>query len=592
MNLVRAAGLMVLCLVWSGWAKDPEEITIPELQGHVNYLASDAMKGRKPGTEEARRAAEYIKKELKKCKLGMLGDNGLQEFFVVTGVKPGIENQFSFRGIEGRLMEDFTPLSFSASVHARALLAFAGYGFHIETDSLTWRDYEGLDVSGRWVMILREAPDGGAPNSGFEPYTPLRKKVSVAKDRGAVGVLFVSGEKTDQSDVLLPLVYDDSPSTAGLPVLHIKRSLANQLLAGSDKTIAGLEAEFYRSKTPHSFLLDDTLSAATEVILEQTRTANVVAQLTGNDPLLKNEFLVIGAHYDHLGLGGPGSHSRRPDTVAVHNGADDNASGVAGMLELAEALAGNRKALRRSVLFVAFSAEEMGTLGSRYFVDHPPAPLSQIKYMLNLDMVGRMNVEEKTLSVGGTGTAAGMEEILNRLAQGRAFAVKLSPEGAGPSDHASFYAKDIPVLFFMADLHEDYHTPDDDSDKLNYTGQKMIVDYILDTAKELAGRSESLAFQEAGPKTMPRGRRFKISLGVMPDHSAADVKGLRVSVVDPNRPAGRGGMIKGDVIVAIDGKPVSDIYEYMHRLSELRSGDRISVEVIRNGQKKILIVDL
>ncbi|HPN36400.1 MAG TPA: M20/M25/M40 family metallo-hydrolase [bacterium] len=592
MKLVQAAWLMSLCLALSGRAKDPEAITIAELQEHVTYLASDAMKGRKPGTEEARQAAEYIKKELKKCKLELLGGNGLQEFYVVTGVEPGIENQFSFRGSEGRLMEDFTPLSFSASAHARAPLAFAGYGFHIETDSLTWRDYDALDVSGRWVMILREAPDGGAPNSGFEPYTPLRKKVAVAKDRGAVGVLFVSGEKTDQRDALLPLVYDDSPGTAGLPVLHIKRSLADQLLAEAGQTIAGLEAEFYRNKSPHSFLLGDTLRASAEVILQQTRTANVAAQLTGNDPLLKNEFLVIGAHYDHLGLGGPGSHSRRPDTVAVHNGADDNASGVAGMLELAEALAANRKSLRRSVLFVAFSAEEMGTLGSRYFVDHPPAPLSQIKYMLNLDMVGRMHEEEKVFSVGGVGTAQGMEEILNRLAQGRAFTIKMSPEGAGPSDHASFYAKDIPVLFFMADLHEDYHTPDDDSDKLNYAGQKMIVDYILDAAKELANRPESLAFQEAGPKTPPRGRRFKITLGVMPDHSAAGIKGLRVSVVDPDRPAGRGGMIKGDVIVAIDGKPVNDIYEYMHRLSELRSGDRISVEVMRNGQKKILIVDL
>lgn len=592
MKLVRAAWLLIFCLVLTGLAKDSEEITVSELRSHVAYLASDAMKGRKPGTEEARQAADYIKKELKKCKLELLGEGGLQEFFVVTGVKPGIENQFSFHGSEGRWMEDFTPLSFSASVHARAQLAFVGYGFNIETDSLTWRDYDALDVSGRWVMILREAPDGGAASSGFEPYTALRKKVAVAKDRGAVGVLFVSGEKTDQRDVLLPLVYDDSPATAGLPVLHIKRSLADQLLAGAGQTIAGLEAEFYRSKAPHSFLLNDTLSAGAAVIQQQTRTANVVAQLTGNDPLLKNEYLVIGAHYDHLGLGGPGSHSRRPDTVAVHNGADDNASGVAGMLELAEALAAKRKSLRRSVLFVAFSAEEMGTLGSRYFVDHPPAPLSQIKYMLNLDMIGRMNEAEKAFSVGGTGTAQGMEEMLNRLAQGRAFTVKMSPEGAGPSDHASFYAKDIPVLFFMADLHEDYHTPDDDSDKLNYAGEKMIVDYILDTAKELADRPESLAFQEAGPKTTPRGRRFKITLGVMPDHSAAGVKGLRVSVVDPNRPAGRGGMIKGDVIVAIDGKPVSDIYEYMHRLSELRGGERISVEVIRDGQKKILIVDL
>jgi len=232
-------------------------------------------------------------------------------------------------------------------------------------------------------------------------------------------------------------------------------------------------------------------------------------------------------------------------------------------------------------------------LGSNYFVENPPLPLSQIKYMINFDMIGRMKADEKTFSIGGTGTAMGMEEILTRFAQGRDFTIKMSPEGYGPSDHAAFYAKDIPVLFFMAGMHEDYHTPDDDSDKLNYSGEKQLIDYTLAVVRELANHTAALAFQEAGPKSQPQGgRRFKVTLGIMPDFSSAKIKGVRAELVTPNRPAARAGMQKGDIIVAIEGKPVNDIYEYMHRLSELRSGDRVSVEVLRNGKKEILIVEL
>lgn len=588
--------LLTLGLVFfqfAAFAKDSKEITVAELAGHVRYLASDELMGRKPGTPQAQQAADYIKKELKKAKLKLLADKGMQNFAVVSGVKSGPNNELCYADVIAKPMVDFTPLAFSAVSRAQAPVAFVGYGFDFSTDSLSWRDYEGVDVNGRWVIILRDAPDGGAPNTGYEPYTSLRKKALVAKDHGAVGVLFVSGEKTDKEDELIPLRYDQSPADAGLPVFHIKREVADKILAGNEQQISRLEAEFYRSKSAHSFLLKDTLRASADVILERAMTANVVALLPGADPLLKNETIVIGAHYDHLGLGGPSSGSRRPDTLAVHNGADDNASGVAGMLELAEALAAERKMLRRSILFVALSAEEMGTLGSNYFVENPPLPLSQIKYMINFDMIGRMKADEKTFSIGGTGTAMGMEEILTRFAQGRDFTIKMSPEGYGPSDHAAFYAKDIPVLFFMAGMHEDYHTPDDDSDKLNYSGEKQLIDYTLAVVRELANHTAALAFQEAGPKSQPQGgRRFKVTLGIMPDFSSAKIKGVRAELVTPNRPAARAGMQKGDIIVAIEGKPVNDIYEYMHRLSELRSGDRVSVEVLRNGKKEILIVEL
>jgi Zn-dependent M28 family amino/carboxypeptidase len=574
-------------------AKDPKEITVKELKDHVAYLASDPLQGRKPGMPGGDQAAEYIKKQLKKDKPVFLADKGLQRMEVITSVKAGEQNKLSFADVTAKPLQDFTPLAFSASATAQGPVAFVGYGFDFANDSLKWHDYDGIEVKGRWVMILRDAPDNGAPNSGYESYTSLRKKSFVAKDRGAIGVLFVSGEKSDKEDELLPLRFDGSPANAAIPILQIKRTLADKILAGSGKTIAQLEAAIYTTKKSASLLVEVPVSAHADVVLQRASTANVVAVIPGNDPVLKNEYIVLGAHYDHLGMGGPGSGSRRPDTIAVHNGADDNASGVSAILEVAEALAAERKQLKRSIVVVAFTAEEMGTLGSKYFVDNPLVPLKQIKYMINLDMVGRMKPEDKSFSIGGSGTADGMEDILKGLANDQPYTIKTNPEGYGPSDHAAFYAKDIPVLFFMAGMHEDYHTPADDADRLNYEGEKWLADYVLSVVRTLANRQEALAFKEAGPKTQPQGgRRFKVTLGIMPDFTSTSVKGVRAEVVMPGRPASRAGMLKGDVIVAIEGKPVNDIYEYMHRLGELRTGERISVEILRNGQKEILIVEL
>jgi aminopeptidase YwaD len=568
-------------------------ITVAELKKHVEYLASDAMQGRKPGTLQSEQAAQYIAHEFKKYKMQLLADKGMQKFSIVVSVKAGDANRLEFGGRAAKPLEDFTPLAFSCRTGLKSAVVFAGFGLDFDADTLKWRDYDSLDVRGRWVMILREAPDGGAPNSGFEPYVALRKKTFVARDRGAAGVLFVSGEKTDKEDDLLPLRYDASPADAGIPVLHIKRRVADSLLTNQGWTVAKLESKLYAEKKPYSFLCRDSVQAFSDVILQRAEVANVVALLPGHDPLLKNEYIVIGAHYDHLGLGGPGSGSRQPDTTAVHNGADDNASGVAAVLELAQALAADKKQIARSLLFVAFTAEEMGTLGSKYFVENPPVPVKQIKYMINLDMVGRMKTDERSFTIGGSGTAAGMEELLNRLAQGREYSIKLNPEGYGPSDHASFYSQDIPVLFFMAGMHEDYHTPLDDSDRLNYQGHQWLTDYVLQVVRELSRQPQAMVFTEAGPKSQPQGsRRFKVTFGIMPDFSSTGTLGVRAEMVMPNRPASRAGMLKGDVIVAIEGKPVKDIYEYMHRLGELRLGDRVSIEVMRNGKKEILIVQL
>jgi aminopeptidase YwaD len=245
------------------------------------------------------------------------------------------------------------------------------------------------------------------------------------------------------------------------------------------------------------------------------------------------------------------------------------------------------------VLFIAFDGEEMGRLGSTWFVRNPLVPVQDMEIMLNLDMIGRLDSVNKALTVSGTGTAAGLEQIVRQSAAKFGITVNASPEGYGPSDHASFYVQDVPVLMFFTGAHDDYHTPADDADRIHYSGLKDIAGLVYDIVVELGNRDARLVFTEAGPKTqIEMRRRFNVTLGIVPDHAATDVTGLRVDGVIKDRPAYIAGMKKGDIIVALDGKPVNNIYDYMNRLSDFKAGQIISVEIVRSGVKQILIVDL
>jgi C-terminal processing protease CtpA/Prc len=239
---------------------------------------------------------------------------------------------------------------------------------------------------------------------------------------------------------------------------------------------------------------------------------------------------------------------------------------------------------------VAFGAEEMGLIGSKSFVNNSPVPLKNIKGMFNFDMVGRLDTASMMLSIGGTKTALESEDILKKLNSG--FELALSGEGNGPSDHASFYMQDIPVFFISTGTHPDYHTPDDDADRINYAGIKKVTEYTLEVATELANRDSALTFSEAGPKVQRRGGRFKVTLGIMPDYAGMDKRGLRVDAVSKDRPAEKGGMQTGDVITAINGKKVGNIYDYMNRLQSLEAGKTISVDILRDDAEMVLIIQL
>lgn len=567
------------------------EVTVGELKGHVMYLSSDSLKGRLTGSSGDSLAAGYIREELASFGLVPLSGDGLQRFEVTKRILPGKNNALIINGTNYTSDKDFMPLSFSSNGSLEAEVIFAGYGFNINGDSIKWNDYGAIDVKDKFVMILRADPEPENNRSSYIQYSGDRDKALLAKDMGAAGVLLVSGPIADSQDTFDQL--NNEGFSVGIPVLRIKREVADVILAKSKTTTETLEKNINKARKPVGFDTKESVNATAEIVRETAGTRNVVMILPGEDEQLRNEYIILGAHFDHLGMGGTGSSSRAPDTTGVHHGADDNASGVALMLELAEKFALTNGSHKRSIICLAFSGEEEGLLGSKHFTENPGIDLSKVNVMLNLDMVGRLN-DTSMLQISGVGTAAGLKELVYAESDTAKIKLKLSDEGYGPSDHSSFYFKNIPVLFYFTGAHLDYHTPADTWDKINFPGMVSISDQIFNIGEVLANSPERLKFREAGPKVEPvRYRRGKgVSLGIMPDFAGVVKTGLRADAITPGKPAALGGMKKGDIITAINGKSVNNIQDYMSRLSQLKHGQTISVEVLRNGNKEVLLIQL
>lgn len=556
--------------------KENPEITSEEIIAHIQYLASDDLGGRFPDTPGSSRARDYIKTQWRRIKLESgNNDDFEQPFDFVSGVGLGQDNHLTLDSETFTVTQDFIPLGFSGDASLDASVIFTGFGFVIN-DSIKWNDYASVDVNEKWVMILLGGPEN-SPHSPFGFHEPLRKKTLVARDQGAGGVLFVS---QDIADELIKMHYDNSFSGVGIPVLHISRELANMILGSSGKDLANLQNKLIETMRPASFELPETLiSAVVSLNKVWAKGTNLIGYFQGRDPVLKTEIIVLGGHYDHLGYGGPGSRSLAPDTSAVHNGADDNASGIAAIIEIIEKLAALPSGLRRSVVVLGFDAEEKGLLGSRYYVNNPFMPLKNTITMINLDMVGRMG--ENGITVGGTGTSSEFESLLNETNTTYGLNLKFSPEGYGPSDHASFYKEDIPVLFFFTGTHEDYHKPSDDWDQINPDAEKLIADFITDLIIRLDNLPQRPEFTVAGPKEPQATRRqFKVTFGIIPAYGS-QVQGVEIDGVRPDGPAELAGIMKGDIILAIDGKEIKDIYDYMYRLGDLKQGQTVSVDVRR-----------
>jgi hypothetical protein len=568
------------------------DITAEELRAHVKYLASDELEGRGSGTEGNRKAAEYLVQQFKSYGLMPAGTDGgyVQEFEFVSAIKLGKKNSLTLHTADGKdralaVNTDFRPLGFSANANVAGPVVFAGYG--IAAPEKNYDDYAGLDVQGKIVIALRYGPDGNDMHSEFYRFTSLRNKARYAREKGAAALVIVDAT----TDELAKLTYDQSFASSGIPCASLKQSFLDQLLSSRKRSVKEIVDSIKASRRPVTLSLPDvSISLETDVEKVMAKTSNVLGYLKGTDPRLSSEVIVIGAHFDHLGYGGEGSGSLVPDVHEIHNGADDNASGTAALLELAQKFASNKTSVARTLLFIGFSGEELGTLGSEYYVNHPFFPLDKTIAMINMDEVGRL--KDNVLTVYGTGTSPEWNTLLKKYNTGSSsvsdtFALKLVTDGYGPSDHAQFYGKDIPVLFFFTGTHSDYHRPSDDWDKINYDGEEHVVRYIFTIANELQTQSQKPLFTKAQSTTPTGGggdgRGFTVTLGVIPDYGET-TEGMKIGGTRPNGPAEKAGLKAGDIITKFAGKKVMNIYDYMGILGELKPGDVAEIEVLRDGK--------
>jgi aminopeptidase YwaD len=566
------------------------DITAQEVQYHINFLASDDLKGRLSGSKEIYKAAQYIKEEFESYNLKPLfGDSYFQEYNFISDVKLTKNNSLTFI-INGdkqelKLYKEFIPTTFSGKNSLSAELVFAGYG--ISAPKLDYDDYANIDVNGKVVIVMRSTPEYDKPRSDFDKFSSLRIKANLAKEKGALGIIFVNGYlPIDTADNLVKFKYDRAAGEKDFPVVQVKRSIIDQLFAEQKIDFAEYQAKMKESKKPASFTMKDAeVDIATEIEEIKSLDRNVAGYIEGTDPILKNEYIVIGAHYDHLGMGVEGSLYKGTDPQ-VHHGADDNASGTAGVMELAEKFASIKGNLKRSMIFITFSGEELGLIGSNYFVNNLPIPAEKIDAMINLDMIGRL--KDAALTVYGTGTSSNWKEILNKKNKYR-FHLAFNDEGFGPSDHASFYGKGIPVLFFFTGVHAEYHRPSDEAKLINSMGEDTVLHYVFDVAEVIdttAGKPDYIKIASKGTSG-----DWKVYAGTVPDMSNTS-EGFRLSGVSPGGPAEKAGLKGGDIMLKFGDKEINNIYDYVYALQDHVPGDVVIVIVKRGEQKLSLTLTL
>jgi hypothetical protein len=549
---------------------DPQVLTrgTDGAMAHVRYLSDDRLEGRAVGTDGARCAASYIADQFRAIGLDPAGTEGnyFQPFPIRKGAELGADNALGIDGAAFALGSDWQPLGFSGSTTLDGTLVFGGYG--LSSPGNAEDRFARLDISGRVVVLEWGDPD--APHGASLRGDP-HFKATVAAGRGAAGVIVLAPE-----GMALPSLEAETRNALSLPVV---------LVAGARTDDVRVAAED-----------GGRVVLRTDVRETRVDARNVAAVLPGTDPELRDEYVIVGAHFDHLGLGGAGSLA--PDAREVHNGADDNASGTAAVIETARALAeGPRPA--RSVLFLAFTGEERGLWGSAHFVAEPTIDLASAVAMLNLDMVGRVNGD--ALTVFGFGTAAEWDEIVDAANAGldTPLAIAKAPDGYGPSDHSSFYAEGIPVLHFFSNTHEDYHRPSDDWQKINQNGLERVADLTTAIARRLGsggpGEVTLTAIQQeqpAAPSTSSSASGgYGPYLGTIPDMTPRDF-GLRLTGVREGSPADEGGLRAGDVVVEFGGEEITDIYAYTYALRDKRPGDEVVIVVERDGERVSLTVVL
>jgi len=562
------------------------EITSEEIKEHITFLASDELKGRDSGTEEIKAATDYIAKEFNSYGLmPIFNRDYLQEFPFIKTIELTDKNTISFltneNEVKPKLKEDYITVPFSGNSDVNANLVFVGFG--ISAADLEYDDYAGIDVKDKIVIVIRNTPEPNVAHSEFDMHSPLRKKASVARDKGAAAIIFFNPyDENKTTDDLVEFSFDRGGSIGGFSAVSIKRSFVEQLFQSEGINFKEICDKIIETKKPFSFeLKNSSAKISTEVKEVEATSWNVGGYLEGNDPELKNEWIIIGAHFDHLGMGGEGS-LYRGDEPQIHNGADDNASGTTGVLELAEKFASVKDQLKRSIAFFTFSGEELGLLGSNYLVNNLPFPAEDAITMINMDMIGRL--KDSSLIVYGTGTSSSWKDILNKY-NDYGFKLTFNDEGFGPSDHSSFYGVKIPVLFFFTGTHEDYHKPSDDTEKINFPGEKEILDFVYNIAMDIDNTTERPDYLLVETKTTGQIFARKVYVGTVPDF-ASNVDGYKISGVSEGSPAQLAGLQGGDIIISFGGKKISNIYDFTYALGDFVPGDVVDV-IVKRGEEQI-----
>jgi Zn-dependent M28 family amino/carboxypeptidase len=567
--------------------------------GFVKTLADPAWEGRGVGSEGIERAAHWIAARMRDAGLAPAGDSGgwFQSFEVTTGVEAEPPCALDAGGRTFALGAALQPLGFSSNGRAHARVVFAGYG--ISAPGYEWDDYAGIDVHDAIVLVLSNEPGEMDSTSRFDgaintPFADLRTKAINAREHGALGLLVANGPRWHAGEAPRPPAHDGAGyMTSGLLAAFLSDEAANALLTPAGIDLVHAQAAIETNGRPHSFALPDSVTLTLNVRRTRATTRNVVGMLAGRDTA---RTLVVGAHYDHLGLGG--TSSLAPDTRAPHVGADDNASGVAAILDAAARLGARARHGERpahTLVFVAFSAEEMGLVGSSHFTDDPPRPWPSVEAMVNLDMVGRLRANK--LQAMGVGTASefpALVHAVNAAVPAARFDLKTSEDGYGPSDHQSFYKKNVPVLALFTGAHTDYHKPSDTWDKIDATGLARIASYTTALVESLDARPRvtfTKARSESSPGRIAGGGGYGAWLGTIPDYMQTE-GGVLLSGVRDGSPAAAAGLTANDVIVRFDGIRVDNIYDYTFALRTRKPGQQVRITVKRGGVERDLVATL
>ena len=560
--------------------------------GDIKTLTQNRMEGRGDGTKGLVRAEHFIESRYKSLGLLPAGTHGfLQPFTVTTGAKLKGRNHLTVQlgeiKMELKLEQDYVPFSFSESGSVDAPLLFAGYG--VTADEFGYDDYAGLDVKGKIAVVLRYEPASFAAktgNQGITHHAQVITKAINARNHGAKGLILVNGKLGEgEEDLLTRFGSVSGPENVGIPFAQVENNIAEKWFQDAGKTLKDVQDRINSEGKPDSFSFPGRLHATISIQIETTHATvnNVLAYLPGKT----EEYVILGAHYDHLGRGN--FDSLAPSQIGqIHPGADDNASGTAGLLELARLLGPMKGQLQRGILFASFAGEELGLLGSAAWVKNSTKPLDKAVAMLNMDMIGR--IKDDKIYIGGVGTGSGFQNILEAARDDSHLKFDYSQGGYASSDHTSFVTQKIPVLFFFSGLHADYHKPSDTWEKINPEAAARLLNVVEGTTVAIASAQERPTFVnvvESNPHAggIPGGGGgYGPYFGSIPDFGQTE-NGVKFSDVKPGSPAAKAGLKAGDVLVQFGDKPIKNLYDFTDALRRSKVGDVVHVTVLRDGKE-------